>query len=101
MQWYYLTWCLPSLLALLNLNVMFSNVKCRLLWVISAGALVLVVSCKKTMTPVRRGLYRDSQYLFSLISNNFNLSHFDTALLYSGLDTVLSQKGSFAAFVVQ
>jgi uncharacterized surface protein with fasciclin (FAS1) repeats len=82
---------------------MLSNLKRHLHWVILAGMLMLVFACKKTsVSPAQPGLYSDPKSLFSLISNNFNLSHYDTALLLSGLDSVLaSGKGSYTAFVVQ
>ncbi len=70
-------------------------------WVIAASLLALVFSCKKNMTPGQNGLYDDPQSLYSLIGANFNLSHCDTALQITGLDTLLARKGAYTVFVVQ
>lgn len=76
--------------------------KRHLYWAIPAGVLVLVFSCSKSKgTPEKNGLYSDPQSLYSLIGNNFNLSHCDTALRLTGLDSVLAGKGAYTVFVVQ
>lgn len=73
------------------------NIKC----VATLAMLALVLSCKKNVVHGTGGIYSDPKSLFSEINDNFNLSHYDTALLYSGLDSVLAGKGPFTAFVVQ
>jgi uncharacterized surface protein with fasciclin (FAS1) repeats len=65
------------------------------------GVLALVFSCKKNVVHGTGSIYSDPKSLFSEINANFNLSHYDTALLVSGLDSVLAGKGPFTAFVVQ
>ena len=70
-------------------------------WIAPLGMLVLVLSCKKNVVHVTGGIYSDPKSLFGEINANFNLSHYDTALVLSGLDSLLAHKGSFTAFVVQ
>lgn len=71
-------------------------------WMVPASLLAASLSCTKTLTPASAsGIYADPQSLTSLINANFDLSHYDTSLILSGLDTVLAGKGPFTAFVVQ
>jgi uncharacterized surface protein with fasciclin (FAS1) repeats len=70
-------------------------------WIALMGMLTLVLSCKKNVVHVSKGLYTDPQSLISEISANFNLSHYDTALQITGLDSMLAGNGPFTVFVVQ
>ena len=74
----------------------------NIFWVTACTSmLALVLSCKKTVVHGTGGLYSDPKSLISEISANFNLGHCDTALLLTGLDSVLAGKGPFTVFVVQ
>lgn len=65
------------------------------------GMLALVFACRKTVVHGTGSIYSDPKSLSSEINANFNLSHYDTALQLTGLDSVLAGKGPFTAFVVQ
>ena len=70
-------------------------------WIVFTGILVLALSCKKSVVRGPGSIYADPKSLISEINANFNLSHYDTALQLSGLDSVLAGKGPFTVFVVQ
>ncbi|HEV2483554.1 MAG TPA: fasciclin domain-containing protein [Puia sp.] len=75
--------------------------KQMLKWFSLACLLALVLSCKKTVVHQNSGIYSDPKSLISEISDNFNLSHYDTALQVTGLDSLLAGKGPYTVFVVQ
>jgi uncharacterized surface protein with fasciclin (FAS1) repeats len=95
-------WRGSFILALLTIKNTMMHIAIRnIKWIFLTGVLGLVFSCKKNVIHVNKSLYSDPQSLISEISDNFNLSHYDTALLITGFDSTLAGKGPYTVFVVQ